>query len=139
MVTTGLVKNQPAGVAAPAFAPPGDVRESSRAVAVANRVGAGAGLYPSWASSGATSRTTLPMVRRLTSNRSARVSWVQRPRWWRTVPSTRSAAVAVSVGAGGLAVGQPFGEGGQVRAGHAGQGRVGEQVGQAIAETRLLL
>src|SRR5664280_2287228 len=105
-----------------------------------------------WASSGATSRTTLPMVRRLTSNRSATgvlgaeaalvedgaqhafgvgdlLSEHAAAGSGQAFPA--AAAVAVSFGAGGLAVGQPFGEGGQVRAGHAGQGRVGEQVGQA--------
>jgi hypothetical protein len=54
--------------------------EARTSVAVAKWVLAGVGVNPCWVRIGPTSRTT-PMVRRLTWNSSARVSWVHSLRW----------------------------------------------------------
>ena len=75
--STGAVKNQLGGVGV-SSSPASAARMSA---AVANRAAAGVGVNPSWARIGPTSRTTSPMVRRLTSNSSARVSWVHSLRW----------------------------------------------------------
>src|SRR3954447_13395345 len=76
--STGPVKNQVVGAS---VAGSGTAAEARSAAAVANRCWAATGRWPTCSRTTATSRAAVPRVRRLTSNSSASVSWLQRPRW----------------------------------------------------------